>query len=840
MRFNKSMQETARWLVGLILGATLIAGAAHGADEEPDPGALIASGAYGEAIDALTQRIDSEAQPNPATALLLGRALLSTGEFESALTVLQRGQSQADPDQLTLKVEIASILGTYHNRSTGDELFREVLERYRQNPDRFDARNTIAAGQAAQWLAERESALYREALDIFERAAGKNNEAPDAHTAIGDLLLDRYNNAEAQGAFRDALARDPTNLPATFGLARSLHFDHAPAFEAQIAKALDLNPNYVPALAFLARAQMDTEQYEEADKTIERALRVNPKSPETLSLRAGLQYLQDDRDGFTATYQHLRSLAPGYLTLFETVAEIAAQNRRYRDASRFAASGVRIDPRYWRGHALLGINQLRLGEMDAGRKSLDTAFAGDPYDIWTKNTLDLLDRTDTYESERSQRFELVGPRKETRILAPMLLPIAEEAYQYYAARYRYFPPTPIRIEVYPRHSDFSVRIVGLSGVDVLGVSFGPVIVLESPATGHFGEFNWASALWHEIAHTFHLGMTGGRLPRWFAEGLAVHEEWLGRAGWGADVSPSFLSALRENKLLPPSQLNQSFLRPSYPEQVNHAYFQGALLVEFIEQNHGFEAIESLLEGYRQGRDTGSLFTSVLGVSPEALDQKFTEFMTSRYGEMAQKIFGDGNDDGPYRQLVKSAVEAITAGKSRDAIERLQEAQALFPEHAGPGTTYRRLAETYQQLSEPLRAIAQLSRNIDINADDFSAHLELADLLKETAGPSAAAPILNRALLIQPFDAEVHERLAELNEASSDWSAAAANYRAIGELNPTDPLSVGYRLARALNQAGEQEDARREILAVLEDAPLYAEALELLLKIRDDANQPSQN
>ena len=80
------------------------------------------------------------------------------------------------------------------------------------------------------------------------------------------------------------------------------------------------------------------------------------------------------------------------LNCTEVVAEIAAQNRRYEDAARFAATGVRLDEEYWRGHALLGINQLRLGNMAEGRASLDTAFRGDPFDIWTKNTLDLLDR----------------------------------------------------------------------------------------------------------------------------------------------------------------------------------------------------------------------------------------------------------------------------------------------------------------------------------------------------------------------------------------------------------------------------------------------------------------
>ena len=61
-------------------------------------------------------------------------------------------------------------------------------------------------------------------------------------------------------------------------------------------------------------------------------------------------------------------------------------------------------------------------------------------------------------------------------------------------------------------------------------------------------FNWASALWHEIAHTFHLGVSRGRVPRWFTEGLAVHEERFGGNGWGADVTPAFLEAYVTGKL----------------------------------------------------------------------------------------------------------------------------------------------------------------------------------------------------------------------------------------------------------------------------------------------------
>ena len=66
---------------------------------------------------------------------------------------------------------------------------------------------------------------------------------------------------------------------------------------------------------------------------------------------------------------------------------------------------------------------------------------------------------------------------------------------------------PIRIEIYRSHEDFSVRTVGLSGLGALGVSFGRVVAMDSPAARRVGEFNWGSTLWHELGHVFTLGAT---------------------------------------------------------------------------------------------------------------------------------------------------------------------------------------------------------------------------------------------------------------------------------------------------------------------------------------------
>src|SRR5690606_33348876 len=121
---------------------------------------------------------------------------------------------------------------------------------------------------------------------------------------------------------------------------------------------------------------------------------------------------------------------------------------------------------------------LRIGEIEAGRESLERAFAGDPYDVWIKNTLDLLDTFERYREVPSERFRFVLYGEEADVLAAYLAPLAEHAYDRLAERYGYRAATPIRVEVFPSHADCSVRTVGLAGRGALGVSFGNVLAMD--------------------------------------------------------------------------------------------------------------------------------------------------------------------------------------------------------------------------------------------------------------------------------------------------------------------------------------------------------------------------
>ena len=59
------------------------------------------------------------------------------------------------------------------------------------------------------------------------------------------------------------------------------------------------------------------------------------------------------------------------------------------------------------------------------------------------------------------------------------------------------------------------------------------------------------------------------------------------------------------------------------------------------------------------------------------------------------------------------------------------------------------------------------------------------------------------------------------------------------LAPLDQASARFRFANALARNGELSAARRELLRALEDAPMYDEALELLLEVRRALNENKQ-
>lgn len=829
----------------LALGVAIVTSA--GAQSRPDPARqAVRTGRYEEAIRLLQAAVDRGESP---AAVALGDALNATGRLAEAEQAYRAAMSKPGPDSLVAALHLAELKERRGDWAGARRDYRRFISVYNAASG-LSSQALAAVAQAVRHLGREDPQLFKDALRAYDEAVRADSGNLDARVAQGDLFLDKYNGTEARATYDAVLKIDPGHPGALLGMARVAHFESSPEAASRVQKSLEVNPRYVPALVFAAQLDLEREAYPAAEERITKALAVNPSSLEALSLLAATRWLQGDSAGFREATARIRAVNPRYAPLYTTLAEVAGRTRRYRQALDAARQAVALDSTSWRGHSLMGMNQLRLGEVAGARKSLETAFAGDPYDVWTKNTLDLLDNLDRFKSVGTARFRILAAPGEADLLALYAGPLAEEAFDSLASRYQFRPDTPVRVEVYDRHADFSVRTVGLVGLGALGVSFGPVVAMDSPSAAEPGQFHWGSVLWHEISHTFHLGLTDSRVPRWFTEGMAVFEERRSRPGWGDDVTPGFLAALLQHRLVPVSELNRGFTNPDYPEQLAHSYYQASLVCDLIAAEHGPDALRALLQQFRQGRSTAQAFQKVLGTDLAAFNGRFDAYVRGRFaGSLAGLRTWQAPGEQEHRSLEELATRAsrapgefdaqLLAGQAAfianrfDAAEPfLVRAKELFPEHAGMDSPSWYLAQIYRRRGARAQAVSELEALTAINAGHYPALLALAGLRDSLGQKAPAARALEAAIYVYPFEMSVHLRLAELAAELSWWPTAIRERRAVLALAPVDRAEAHYQLALAYYGAGKLDDARSAVLRALETAPAFERAQELLLKIRE--------
>ncbi len=578
--------------------------------------------------------------------------------------------------------------------------------------------------------------------------------------------------------------------------------------------------------------------------------KVDPTSSHALAVAAAIKYLTHDQPGFESVRQRALAIDPKDAEFYTTLATLSANVRLYRQAADFARQGVALDPKDWAAWNALGMNELRLGRIDSGRTSLETSFKGDPYNVWVKNTLDLLDTYKNYDLVSSPHFQFMIEKDESPVLSIYLKDLAEKAYAAYSQKYAYTPPPPVRIEVYRSHADFSVRTVGLAGLGALGVSFGTTLAFDSPAAKDAGPFNWGSTVWHELAHTFTLGKTDNRIPRWFSEGLSVYEEHHGpEPGWGFNVTPDFLAAFNSDSLVPVSRMNDGFMHPAYPEQVQFSYFEASLVCEMIAHDWGDPALLKMLDAYKEGLTSDQVFQRVLGMDLKAFDKKFDTYLRTRYAsalasvgkappaitasmsidDLGQVARVSPNDFGV--QLLAGA-GLLEHGDVDRAIPLLERARALFPDYGGDDSPYALLAAAYEKKNDPRKEADVLAKWTTLTESNLKALTKLSALLEQLGDVRGAEDALNRAMYINPFDVDMHRKLAQLAVATGDKARVVREREALVALGPVDKAEAYYELAAAQHDMGDDVHARWSVLRSLEEAPNFEKAQTLLLTIYD--------
>ena len=584
-------------------------------------------------------------------------------------------------------------------------------------------------------------------------------------------------------------------------------------------------------LGRMALEEGDLEAAREALETaLAQSLELGLAPLEAYSLLAALAMLEGEPDN--EWVDRALEYNPRYGRIYAEQAHFYVITRRYREATERLRRAVDVDPRLWRAHAELGVNLMREGRDEEGRRHLEIAYEGDPYSAKTVNTLRLLDTYDdfeTFESEIPQggdrpRALVRLARSEADLLRPYVLELTERAIAEFEGKYAFKLKQPVRVELYPNHDDFAVRTMAMPGIGLLGVTFGYVVAMDSPAGRGPGEFHWGTTLWHELAHVFTLESTGHLVPRWYSEGISMYEEWMADPRWGESVTPEYIEAVRGGKLLPVAELDRGFIRPRYPGQVAVSYMQAGFACRFIAERWGFQRLVDLLRGFAEDRSTADSVRAVLGVETAEFDRRFDAFMREELGPALDGL-------SRWRRNLKAALEAAREGDWDGVLEPARTAKAAYPQYVGSGSSYSLLAMAADKLGDRAAAIEELRAYERRGGREPETLKKLGRWLEEANRSEEAIYTYEGLLYNWPQDEETHARLGDLLFASGEFDRAQREFAAVLALEPLDRATAEYDLARAYAKMGDLPKARLHVLQALERAPTFRPALNLLRQVR---------
>jgi len=669
---------------------------------------------------------------------------------------------------------------------------------------------------------------FASANEVFKILVAQHPEHLEYKVLWGRMFMDhgdRDDLGNASDLFKEVLQVDKSNPGALLGLALMAADVYEGGAEKLARAAIEADPKLLEAQELLARLALEDNNDSKAATEARKALAIDSNAVVAKAILASIDWL----NGKTET-----SWDPHAALGYSTAAHFFMLNRRYEEGIQYYRKALELDPELWKARSELGINLMRLGQTDEAMQQLADCFHHGQQDSATKNVLKLLDKYVNFATTKSNLTVLKLDQKEAGLLRPYFQAEIDRVISTYEKKYKIKLDRPVQVEAYPNHDDFAVRTLGLPGLGALGVTFtsrtyGSTIALDSPSGRKPGAFHWDSTLWHEMSHVFTLTMTNSMVPRWFTEGIAVHEETAANPEWGDRITPEILQAIKQRQLLPIADLDRGFVHPANEIQVIVSYYQAGRICDYITEKWGWDTILAMLHDFASPTDTATVVRKELKIEPADFDNQIRTII-----ERENKNTIEHFDE--WRTSLKQIASADKA-KDYDTVIKLGSAtRDFYPDYVEDGNVYEFLANAYLAKNDKPAAIAELERYMKIGGRNPDTLNQLASLLTAVGNRREAAAALDRINYIYPMDNELHFKLGALWFDLQNAPGAIREYQAIVGHNPADPAQAHYDLARAYHLNHQDSLAMDELLASLEAAPGFRAAQKLLLELSGGQNE----
>ncbi|MBA2115432.1 tetratricopeptide repeat protein [Bremerella alba] len=813
---------------------------------------LFRHGAYEKCIEVATQEI-SGGRTFIDWYVLKTESELTLGRYEDAAKTIDDAKnfSPRNLRLLWLEREVRHFNGQ-SNRAK--EVLAELGAQLERSSGIYrDLETSIVIGK---FFLEIGADPKRIRIDLFKPIQKRAPGLPAAYIAAAELALSKNDFALAAEDFQLAMKVDEDNPRILYGLAQAFEPSDSKKAEEYLQQAIKINPKHIPSLLMIAESHLSAERYKETEKLLAEVLEINPHHPSAWALHAVLAHLanapsREDECRKKALAHWKDNPEVDYL-----IGKHLARKYRFAEAASAQRRALKFDSDFLPAKMELSNDLLRLGHEEQGWKLVDEVFEADNYNVVAHNLATLQEHMAKFRTLESNGFIVRMDTHEAAIYGDRVLELLREAKSVLCEKYDVELNDPIAIEIFPKQQDFAIRTFGLpGGAGFLGVCFGNVITMNSPASQADNPTNWEAVLWHEFCHVVTLNKTHNKMPRWLSEGISVYEEKLRDPSWGQSISPTYRQMILEDELTPVSELSGAFLRPQSSKHLMFAYYESALVVEFLVDQFGIETLRAILDELGKGLQINDAITR--HAAPlDAIDAGFQKFILDRARAFAPEA-DFSTDDLPPPQIAKLqpwleehpnsfpglqqyAALLFREKKYAEAMEPIDKLLQLAPDYAGEGSPLLLKAQILKELGETQQELAVLEQLAVLRADAIDIYRRLAEMQAETNQWESVVLNARRIRAVNPLIQEPYLLLARAGEQTNDGKTAIEGLSTLSRLDPYDPAEIHFRLAQRLHASKQDKEALRHILLALEEAPRYRDALQLLLALTEnDSAEPDR-
>lgn len=796
---------------------------------------LFAAGKYAEA-EAQTMEALKDRQRGEEWSLLRARVLWTRGKYPEAKEAIALG-NRYNYYSIRLRLLGYQILRENGLVKDAQEMLAEInnLGSSRRWGYR-DPLDVLALGEAAVLL----GADPKLVLDNFFTPVKKNApETLEVYVAIGNLALQKNDYALASRSFQEGLQKFPDDPELLYGLAAALEPDNRKEMIKVLEQLLEINEQHPRARLLLAEHLIDAEEYEAAEEELARVEKVNAHLPEMWAFRAVIAHLQNKPEDETKAREAGLKFWKENPRVDHLIGRKLSQKYRFAEGAGYQRRALEYESTYLPARIQLAQDLLRLGYAEEGWKQAQYVFKADAYDVSAYNLVTLHDTMAKFATLTNEHFILRMSQEEARIYGDQALELLNKARAQLTKKYGVELDSPTTVEIFPSQKDFAVRTFGMPGGDgYLGVCFGDVVTANSPATHNM---NWHSVLWHEFCHVVTLNMTRNKMPRWLSEGISVYEERRASVRWGEQLNPRYREMIMDGKMKPIAELSSAFMAPPTGVDLQFAYYQSSLVVEFLIEKFGLEAIRAVLRDLGDGTPINDAL--VAHTAPmEELEKEFTAFAKGFAATMGpDSVWEEPKEQNdaiweaahPENFWVKKKKvgQLIEAEKFDEAVPLLEELIRMYPGQSGETSAYALLAEIHRRNKDLEKERKVLSDWAKLDGEATAALTRLLELDAQASDTDARLRHANMLLEIDPLIPAPHLALAEAAEELGESEKAVKGYRTLLALDPPNRSEVHFRLARLLRQNSAAE-AKRHVLLALEESPRFRKAHQLLLELAE--------